>query len=95
MAINFPDTTDQLTDGSFTYSYGGKTWTWDGVSWNFTPSTFTETDPIVGAINGLVKANGQGQISVATAGTDYLSSTDDIDTHLNKTSSITDGHVLS
>lgn len=32
----------------------------------------TETDPVVGAINGIVKANGAGTISAATAGTDYL-----------------------
>ncbi len=31
----------------------------------------TETDPIVGAINGIVKANGAGVISAAIAGTDY------------------------
>ena len=32
----------------------------------------TETDPIVGAVNGLVKADGAGNISAAVAGTDYL-----------------------
>ena len=31
-----------------------------------------ETDPIVGAVTGLVKADGAGNISAATAGTDYL-----------------------
>ena len=30
-----------------------------------------ETDPVVGAINGIVKANGAGVISAAVAGTDY------------------------
>jgi hypothetical protein len=35
-------------------------------------TSYTETDPVVGAINGLVKANGAGTISAATAGTDYL-----------------------
>lgn len=30
-----------------------------------------ETDPVVGAVNGLVKANGAGVISAASAGTDY------------------------
>lgn len=33
--------------------------------------SFTETDPVVGAINGIVKANGAGTISAATAGSDY------------------------
>jgi hypothetical protein len=31
-----------------------------------------ETDPIVGAVNGIVKADGAGNISAAVAGTDYL-----------------------
>jgi len=31
----------------------------------------TETDPVVGAITGIVKANGAGVISAASAGTDY------------------------
>ena len=33
----------------------------------------TETDPIVGAITGIVKADGAGNISAAFDGTDYLS----------------------
>ena len=36
MAINFPSTTSQATDGSFTHtdSTAGITWTWDGTSWS-------------------------------------------------------------
>lgn len=37
-------------------------------------SSYTETDPVVGAVNGIVKADGAGNISAATAGTDYLTS---------------------
>ena len=33
--------------------------------------TVTETDPVVGAITGIVKADGAGNISAAVAGTDY------------------------
>ena len=40
-------------------------------------TAYTETDPVVGAINGIVKANGGGTISAATAGTDYLTPTGD------------------
>jgi len=36
-----------------------------------------ETDPIVGAVTGIVKANGAGVISAATPGTDYLTPTGD------------------
>ena len=32
----------------------------------------TETDPVVGAVNGIVIADGAGNISAAVAGTDYL-----------------------
>ena len=34
-------------------------------------TSFTETDPVVGAITGIVKADGSGNISAAVAGTDY------------------------
>jgi len=35
-------------------------------------TSYTETDPVVGAVTGIVKADGAGNISAATAGTDYL-----------------------
>ena len=34
MAINFPSTTGQATDGSFTHVVGYVTYKWNGVSWN-------------------------------------------------------------
>ena len=37
-------------------------------------TSYTETDPVVGAITGIVKADGAGNISAAVAGTDYLTS---------------------
>lgn len=49
---------------------------WDGLNW--VPADETgggggpETDPIVGAISGIVKADGGGNISAAVAGTDYV-----------------------
>ena len=51
----------------------GKVLTTDGtnVYWGIS-SGGAETDPVVGAVNGLVKANGAGTISAAVAGTDYL-----------------------
>jgi len=42
----------------------------------------SETDPVVGAISGIVKADGNGTISAAVAGTDYLAADADIDTLL-------------
>jgi hypothetical protein len=38
-----------------------------------TTVTITESDPIVGAITGIVKADGGGNIAAAAAGTDYVS----------------------
>jgi hypothetical protein len=50
----------------------GKYLTTNGSTLSWGTVTVTETDPVVGAINGIVKANGSGTISAATAGTDYL-----------------------
>ena len=33
MAINFPSTAGQATDGSYTYTVAGITYSWDGSSW--------------------------------------------------------------
>jgi len=37
----------------------------------------TETDPVVGAISGLIKSDGSGNISAAVAGTDYIATETD------------------
>lgn len=54
-----------ITNWDTAYSWG------DHASAGYLTS-YTETDPIVGAISGLVKADGAGNISAATADTDYL-----------------------
>lgn len=46
MALNFPSTTGQPTDGSFTYTAGGITWIWDGISWRSGISSGGESDPV-------------------------------------------------
>ena len=45
MAINFPSTTSQPTDGSFTHTASGITWAWDGTTWNAQGVTGTYTLP--------------------------------------------------
>lgn len=42
------------------------------VYWATVSGGGAETDPVVGAVNGIVKANGSGTISAAVSGTDYL-----------------------
>jgi len=45
MAINFPPTTNEPTDGSFTHTASGITWAWDGTTWNAQGVTGTYTLP--------------------------------------------------
>lgn len=39
MAILFPDTAGQATDGTFTHTDGGLTWIWNGTSWRSSGGT--------------------------------------------------------
>lgn len=47
MAINFPSTAGQATDGTFTYVTAGITYSWNGESWNAAGSGATATDRTV------------------------------------------------
>ena len=49
MAINFPATTNQATDGSFTHTASGITWAWDGTTWNAQGVTGTYSLPTASA----------------------------------------------
>ena len=51
MAINFPSTAGQLTDGSYTYTTGGRTWAWDGVAWESVGVSSTGTDDLAVVTN--------------------------------------------
>lgn len=44
MAINFPSTAGQATDGTFTYVAAGITYSWNGESWEAAGSGATATD---------------------------------------------------
>ena len=76
-----------LKDGSGNAFVTGTPWTAEGyvtgTPWTSAGYITTETDPVVGAITGIVKANGSGTISAATAGTDYA--------HAPASSSVADG----
>ena len=47
MAINFPSTAGQATNGTFTYVTAGITYSWNGESWNAAGSGATATDRTV------------------------------------------------
>ena len=49
MAINFPTTTGEATDGSFTHTASGITWSWDGTTWNAQGVTGTYSLPTASA----------------------------------------------
>ena len=56
MAINFPSTSGQATDGSFTHTASGITWAWDGTTWKATGVTSSYTLPTAAAnVKGGVK----------------------------------------
>ena len=44
MAINFPSTAGQATDGSYTYTVAGITYSWDGTSWSAAGAGASATD---------------------------------------------------
>lgn len=46
MALQFPDTTGQPTDGSFVYVENDNTWVWDGLRWSLKQTLETITDNI-------------------------------------------------
>ena len=44
MAINFPSTVGQPTNGSYTYTVSGITYSWDGSSWQAAGAGASATD---------------------------------------------------
>lgn len=73
MAINFPSTSGQATDGSYTHTSQGITWAWDGTTWKAQGVTGTYELPIASStILGGVKIgsnltiNGDGELSAQT-----------------------------
>ena len=76
IALTDVSVTQNSASGNGTLSYNNST----GV-FTYTPpdlssylTSYTETDPVVGAVSGIVKADGAGNISAAVAGTDYIAS---------------------
>ena len=73
MAIDFPATTGQATDGSYTHTASGITWAWDGTTWKAQGVTNSYTLPTASAtVLGGVKV-GTG-LSI-NAGTGVLTAT--------------------
>ena len=72
MAIDFPSTAGQLTDGSFTHTVNGVTWSWDGTTWKGLAGTFPTASATV---KGGIKVGNRLTIDAATGVLDADSQT--------------------
>ena len=63
-------TTASAGDAALSYNNTSGVFTFTPPDLSSYLTSYTETDPVVGAVNGIVKADGAGNISAATAGTD-------------------------
>lgn len=106
MAINFPSTSGQATDGTFTYVVAGITYSWNGESWTAAGSGATATDRTVfSATNAAASGGGSlaynfndGVFTFTPPNlSSYLTSTGNLDTHLdvNTVGTLGDGDVLA
>lgn len=105
MAINFPSTSGQATDGTFTYVAAGITYSWNGESWTAAGSGATATDRTVfSATNAAASAGGSlaynfndGVFTFTPPDlSSYLTSTGVLNTHTDVNHSTpSDGDVLA
>ena len=104
MAINFPATLGQPTDGTFTYTAAGITYSWNGESWTAAGSGATATDLTVFSATN-VAASGGGSLAYNSNTGDftftppnlssYLTSVGVINNHTDvNISNIADGQLL-
>jgi len=85
MAINFPATAGQPTNGSYTYNVAGLTYSWDGSSWNAAGAGASATDTSIFSVTtnsagtpALSYNNGTGVFSYTPPDlTPYLTSESD------------------
>ena len=62
MAINFPSTAGQATDGSYTYTVAGITYSWDGSSWSAAGAGASATDRTLFSVSNS-SASGAGNLA--------------------------------
>jgi len=96
MAINFPSTSGQATDGSFTHTASGITWAWDGTTWKASGSTGYSLPTAAANVKGGVKI-GSGLTMTGETLSASVGATDKIE-ELNSSVEVidtgTDGRVL-
>lgn len=87
MAINFPSTTGQPTDGTFTYVVSGITYSWNGESWRAAGSGATATDLTVFSV-ATAANSGSGSLSYDTTNGEFTFTPPDLSSYLTGTGSI-------
>tara|TARA_B100000035_G_scaffold57287_1_gene45565 strand:- start:2952 stop:3809 length:858 start_codon:yes stop_codon:yes gene_type:complete len=89
MAINFPSTAGQATDGTFTYVVAGITYSWNGESWTAAGSGATATDlTVFSATNDT--ASGGGSLSYNSNNGQFTFTPPDLSGYLTSVGSIND-----
>ena len=105
MAINFPSTLGQPTDGTFTYVVSGITYSWNGESWSAAGSGATATDRTVFSATN-ASASGGGSLAYDSNNgvftltppdlSSYLTTTGNLNTHIDVNHGVpSDGDVLA
>ena len=87
MAINFPSTAGQPTDGTYTYVVSGITYSWNGESWRAAGSGATATDLTVFSVTEAANS-GDGSLSYDTTNGEFTFTPPDLSSYLTGTGSI-------
>jgi len=89
MAINFPATAGQATDGTFTYTVAGITYSWNGESWSAAGSGATATDLTVFSATNAT-ASGGGSLAYNSNNGEFTFTPPDLSGYLTSVGSIND-----
>ena len=89
MAINFPSTVGQPTDGTFTYNISGIVYSWNGESWTAAGSGATATDRTVFSVSNAT-ASGGGSLAYNSNTGVFTFTPPSFSGYLNSSSSIND-----
>ena len=81
MAINFPSTAGQATDGTFTYLVAGITYSWNGESWTAAGSGATATNLTVFSVTNAT-ASGGGSLAYDSNTGDFSYTPPDLSSYL-------------
>jgi len=88
MAINFPSTAGQATDGSYTYTVAGITYSWDGSSWSAAGAGASATDKTLFSVTNA--AAGSSSLAYNSNTGVFTYTPPSFSGYLNSTSSIND-----